>query len=397
MGDDQRRRAAAALPDPAEDQPHHGVAGEAAEPLIEVVRTPQHRARDQRLVVRPAEPTQPVQQVRRDQHLFQQRVLPGGQDQHRDPPPNVGQVLRHHRQVGAEPPGGEIEPQSGAADDRRQRQTRQHLPTVTAQADRRQRLATATQEVRDEPDRNQPGDDAEQLVREVQPGSARCLGAVERRDLGAESGARRSGRRSAVRTRKHPRRQGKARRPARSPRPAASGAGPDATVVGRRWSARRWLARRSGTARIMASPTSSARRYAAQRLADLAERDGQRLPPVTQRRQAGRLPRARRQHGVRRPWRGSDEFGAGRRLHPLGVGAEFLEDRARQPVPRRLAAAGQVVDARWRRVLAARSTRPRARSADQVGQPRWSSTTVSVSRSPSSRAMVLTKLPPAAP
>src|SRR5262249_37423505 len=47
--------------------------------------------------------------------------------------------------------------------------------------------------------------------------------------------------------------------------------------------------------------------------------------------------------------------------------------------------------------LPASATRPRARSRDQVGEPRWSSTTSRVGRERSSRAIVLTKLPPAAP
>ena len=40
---------------------------------------------------------------------------------------------------------------------------------------------------------------------------------------------------------------------------------------------------------------------------------------------------------------------------------------------------------------------PAARSLDQVGEPRWSSTTSTVSRVDSSRAMVRTKLLPLAP
>ncbi len=146
--------------------------------------------------------------------------------------------------------------------------------------------------------------------------------------------------------------------------------------------------------RAPADAVRTGRSRGPQRAAGLGERRVQRVPPGPRRRQPGRQPGRRRQHRVRRPRRRPRERRGGRRPDPLRVGAELLEDRPGQPEPGRLAGVGAVVDpggAAGREP--ARPGRRRGR-ADQVGEPRWSSTTSTVSRLASSRTIVLTKLPP---
>jgi len=122
------------------------------------------------------------------------------------------------------------------------------------------------------------------------------------------------------------------------------------------------------------------------------ERRVQRLAPRPHRRESGPAPRLVGQHRVA-------GRGAGRETrrcswqYSLGIGAELLEDGLGEPEPGRIAGVRAVVGAgvAW---LRPSSTSAAARSPDQVGDPRWSSTTLTVSRSRSRRAIVLTKLPP---
>ena len=90
-------------------------------------------------------------------------------------------------------------------------------------------------------------------------------------------------------------------------------------------------------------------------------------------------------------------LGAGDRLDPLGVEAEFLEGRPGEVEPRALARAGAVPDAEGR-PWSTRRTTASARSRVHVGWPTWSLTTVSESRAAARRFIALGKpVGPAAP
>src|SRR6516162_7372056 len=72
------------------------VAEEPAEPLVQVIRAADHCGQRYRLARRPAELVQAAQQVAEDQYLFEDPVLRRVEDEYGDPPPDGGQVLRHH-------------------------------------------------------------------------------------------------------------------------------------------------------------------------------------------------------------------------------------------------------------------------------------------------------------
>ena len=108
-------------------------------------------------------------------------------------------------------------------------------------------------------------------------------------------------------------------------------------------------------------------------------------------RQCGQLGRAllAAQHRVRRPRRAGAELG-GRDPAHAAVEARLLEDRLGEVGPRAVALRGDVVDA----VAAARAlaSSPRRGGRRRSGEPRWSSTTATSSRSAPSRSIVRTKL-----
>src|SRR5690242_1217224 len=104
------------LEPPAEDQPHHQVAGEPAPALVEVVRTPQYGTGPERPVVGPAELAQPGQQVPDDNDLFEDAVLGGLQDQQRHAVPGARQVDHGDARVDAEFVRGPDQAQPGNAD-----------------------------------------------------------------------------------------------------------------------------------------------------------------------------------------------------------------------------------------------------------------------------------------
>ena len=99
MGDDQRQDATGALEPPGEDEPHHEVADEPAEALVQVVAPPQQRARPQCLTVRPTHLTEPGQQVSDNDDLLQSTVLGSLEEKERHAIPGVRDV--HHCEGGA--------------------------------------------------------------------------------------------------------------------------------------------------------------------------------------------------------------------------------------------------------------------------------------------------------
>ena len=111
------------------------------------------------------------------------------------------------------------------------------------------------------------------------------------------------------------------------------------------------------------------------------------------RRVSGPGPRHAKPHAPARCRRGSI---SGRWHHPCGVQTQLSEDRLGEAEPGRLARGRAVINPERRRSPTGRTIAP-ARSTVQVGCPGWSSTTVTVSRSGSRRAMVLTKFVPWAP
>lgn len=176
-------------PDPAptpvqvdEDNAHRHVADEPADALIEVVRAAQHRARHQGSPRRPAQLSEPAQQVPDDDDLLQYGVLHRREDQYRELPPDVGQRLGHHREVGAERAGPEIEGDPRTADHGRDEGTPPEVRPRprTVEADHAHALALAHQQVRDERDRHQSGRDTEELPGQIEPRAPRCGRGVER-------------------------------------------------------------------------------------------------------------------------------------------------------------------------------------------------------------------------
>ena len=155
----------------AEDEAHHRVADERAEPLVQVVRAAQDRGEQDRLPRGPAELVQPAQQVADDQDLLEDAVMHGGQDQHGYPPPDRGQRLRDHGQAQPEMEGEQVEAQACPADHRGEHHAARGVPARLArvQADIRGPLPGPGQQVEHEHDRRERLGDARQLQGEVQP------------------------------------------------------------------------------------------------------------------------------------------------------------------------------------------------------------------------------------
>jgi len=99
-----------------------------------------------------AEPVQPAQQVADHDDFFGDGVLGRGQQQHRDPPPDVRQVLRDDVQRDADVKGDHVQAQAAAADDRGEHGAPGQVPARLAgvEADRGRPLARPGQQVEDE-------------------------------------------------------------------------------------------------------------------------------------------------------------------------------------------------------------------------------------------------------
>ena len=179
--DDHRVRPPPAQEQHREDDPHHRVAGEPAEPLVQVIRAPQRGADRHRVHRGHAEFSQSGQQVPGDENLFQQAVLEGGQQQHRDPPPDVRQVLRDDVQGDARLVGEQVEPQAAAADQRREPRPAQEVAQRLREIDpdRGRALAVASQQVEHEEDRRGAAGQGDELQEQVEQRAAGRVRAVE--------------------------------------------------------------------------------------------------------------------------------------------------------------------------------------------------------------------------
>jgi len=154
--DDHRARAAPAQEQVGEDDAHHRVAEEPAEPLVQVIRTAHHGADQDGAFWAHAQLAQPGQQVAEYDDLFEQPVLQGGHQQHRDPPPDGRQVLRDDVQRYARLVRDEVQAQAAAADQRREPGAAQQVAAGLRQvhADRGRALAVPGEQVEDEQHRS---------------------------------------------------------------------------------------------------------------------------------------------------------------------------------------------------------------------------------------------------
>src|SRR5580692_10714422 len=120
MRDDQRGYPAVATVEDAEDDAHGGVAEEGADALVQVVGAADHGAEGDGRDRVDAELVQPAEQVSDDDDLFEDAVLGGRQDQYREAPPDVGQVLGDDVQLHAGVVGDQVQAQARSADHRGQ-------------------------------------------------------------------------------------------------------------------------------------------------------------------------------------------------------------------------------------------------------------------------------------
>ena len=74
-----------------------------------------------------AKQPEPAQQVADDQHLLEDSILQGAQQQHRDPPPDVRQVRRDDIQADPGLEGQDVQAQAAAADQHGQPGTAQQV------------------------------------------------------------------------------------------------------------------------------------------------------------------------------------------------------------------------------------------------------------------------------
>jgi len=179
--DDHRGRPPPAQEQHREDDPHHRITREAAEPLVEVVGAAQRGADRDRVPRAHAEFSQPGQQVPGDEDLFEQPVLQGGQQQHRNPPPDVRQVLRDDVEGDTRLVRDEVEPEAGAADQRRQPGAAQEVAQRLRQvhADRRRPLAAAREQVEHEHDWPDPAGQGDELQEQIEQRAAGRVRAVD--------------------------------------------------------------------------------------------------------------------------------------------------------------------------------------------------------------------------
>src|SRR5579859_2591942 len=127
MRDNERADPADAPVHQHEDHAHHRVADEAAEALVQVVRATEHRTAGHDRPDGPAQLLQSGHQVPDDDHLFEDRVLRGGEDEHRYRPPDVRQRRRYHGHVEPGLPRGDVEPETRDADERGEPGTEQRV------------------------------------------------------------------------------------------------------------------------------------------------------------------------------------------------------------------------------------------------------------------------------
>src|ERR1700751_2427892 len=114
--DDHRGRAAPAQEQRAEDDAHDRGPDEAAEALVQVIRTAQGGADRYGGPRIDAKLAQPGQQVTGDKYLFEQSVLESGEEQDGVPPTDSRIVLRDDVQCDARLVRDEVQAEATAAD-----------------------------------------------------------------------------------------------------------------------------------------------------------------------------------------------------------------------------------------------------------------------------------------
>ena len=113
-----------------------------------------------------------MQDETQDHDLLEHGVLHSAEDQHRCPPPLVGQPLRGHVEIDAGVVGDQVPDQAGAPDQRGERGAPAEVtPGLRGiDTDHAQALTGALQQISDEPDDDERETDPEQLQGEVEQG-----------------------------------------------------------------------------------------------------------------------------------------------------------------------------------------------------------------------------------